>query len=312
MAIDFKDRNEWGLILGGSSGIGLAAARKLASCGMNLFVVHRDLRGEMERIDRAFDEIRGTGIEFWSLNANALTFDGRSSVMERIERGIGKGKIRLLLHSVAAGALKLFAPHQRRSSSALDELAMSLEVSPEKLRDEVDHQFAAGSAELVSLASRPMYGNGRLVRDEDLAQTIYNMGTSLLSWVQDLHGRELFTPDARVLGLTSEGSTHAIRGYGAVSAAKAALEAIARSIAVEYAPYGIRCNVLQAGVTDTPALRVIPGSVHLKAHARLHNPFGRLTCPDDVANMIALMCTDEAAWVNGSIIRVDGGEYAAG
>ena len=68
----------------------------------------------------------------------------------------------------------------------------------------------------------------------------------------------------------------------------------------------------QAGVTDTRALRLTPGSGQMKAAARLKNPLGRLTTPADVADFIALLCTDEARWVNGALIRVDGGEHIAG
>jgi NAD(P)-dependent dehydrogenase (short-subunit alcohol dehydrogenase family) len=130
--------------------------------------------------------------------------------------------------------------------------------------------------------------------------------------VQDLHARGLFAPDARVFGLTSEGNDLAWKGYAAVSAAKVALEAIARSIAMEFAPHGVRCNVLQPGVTETPALAAIPGSEHLRASARRRNPFGRLTTPADVANVVYLLSLDEAAWVNGALLRVDGGEHISG
>jgi NAD(P)-dependent dehydrogenase (short-subunit alcohol dehydrogenase family) len=65
-------------------------------------------------------------------------------------------------------------------------------------------------------------------------------------------------------------------------------------------------------VTDTPALRLIPGSARMKASARLRNPLGRLTTPADVADVICLLCTDEARWVNGALLRVDGGEHVAG
>ena len=98
----------------------------------------------------------------------------------------------------------------------------------------------------------------------------------------------------------------------AVSAAKVALEALCRSIATEFGPHGIRCNVIQAGVTETPALAAIPGSDQLKAQARLRNPCGRLTVPRDVANAIYLFCLSEAAWINGEVIRVDGGEHISG
>jgi NAD(P)-dependent dehydrogenase (short-subunit alcohol dehydrogenase family) len=138
------------------------------------------------------------------------------------------------------------------------------------------------------------------------------MGTSLLGWAQNMLERGLFGEDARIFGLTSEGNEVAWKGYAAVAAAKVALESIARSMAVELAPYGIRSNVIQAGVTDTAALQAIPGSAQLKAQARQRNPFGRLTTPADVANVIYLLSTPEAAWINGEVIRVDGGEHISG
>ena len=134
----------------------------------------------------------------------------------------------------------------------------------------------------------------------------------MLGWVQELFARGLFADDARVFGLTSEGNEVAWKGYGAVSAAKVSLEALARSIAVEFGPHGVRCNVVQAGVTETPALAAIPGSAHLKAQARLRNPLGRLTTPQDVANVIHLLSLPAAGWINGEVIRVDGGEHISG
>ena len=117
------------------------------------------------------------------------------------------------------------------------------------------------------------------------------------------------TVSARMGGGDIEGNA---RLRTAVAAAKVALESVSRSIAVEMAPYGIRSNIVQAGVTDTNALRVIPGSAHLKAQARTRNPFGRLTTPRDVANVIYLLSLPEAGWINGEIIRVDGGERVSG
>ena len=122
----------------------------------------------------------------------------------------------------------------------------------------------------------------------------------------------MFAADARVFGLTSEGNEIAWSNYAPVSAAKSALESVARSIAKEFAPYGIRCNVIQPGVTDTPALRLIPGSTKMKLQALKRNPFGRLTTPEDVASVVDLLSRDEAAWINGTIIRVDGGEHISG
>jgi NAD(P)-dependent dehydrogenase (short-subunit alcohol dehydrogenase family) len=138
------------------------------------------------------------------------------------------------------------------------------------------------------------------------------MGSSILCWSQALLKRDLFAEDARIFGLTSEGNGLAWKGYAAVAAAKVALESLSRAMAVEFAPYGIRSNVIQAGITDTAALQAIPGSAQLKAQARQRNPFGRLTTPRDVANVIYLLSTAEASWINGEVIRVDGGEHISG
>jgi NAD(P)-dependent dehydrogenase (short-subunit alcohol dehydrogenase family) len=80
-------------------------------------------------------------------------------------------------------------------------------------------------------------------------------------------------------------------------------------MAVEFAKYGLTTNLLQAGITATPSLMRIPGSEKLVEYATTHNPSGRMTQPEDVANVVYLLCSDEAAWINGALIHVDGGEH---
>ena len=220
--------------------------------------------------------------------------------------------MRLLLHSIAFGNLKLVAPEARREETGRAALARALGIDEARLAEAADRLFAQGEDALAGLATPPVYPAGVFLEEEDLQQTIHAMGTSLLGWVQELHRRGLFAPDARVVGLTSEGNEVAWKGYAAVAAAKVALESISRAIAVEMAPFGIRSNIVQAGVTDTPALRLIPGSAQLKAAARRRNPFARLTTPEDVARVIHLLCLPESAWINGEVIRVDGGEHVSG
>lgn len=259
--------NQWALILGGSSGFGLATARKLARHGMSLGLVHRDRRGAMRGIEEQFDELRGWGTSVLTLNENALTPEGREAILDALSERLGpEGRVRLLLHSIAAGNLKPLV--------------------------------AASAGESC-------------LEEEDFAQTIHAMGSSLVGFTQALFSRGLFDADARVIGLTSEGSQVAWQGYAAVSAAKATLEAVARAIAAELGPHGIRCNVVQAGVALTPALERIPGHERMVASARGRNPLGRLTTPEDVADVIYLLTLDEARWVNGAVLRVDGGERIA-
>lgn len=313
---------EWAVILGGSSGFGLATAHKLAEHGMNLCLVHRDRRAVLRRVQPEFEKVRGHGVELLTFNTDALAADKRTEILDALTGAMGDGRVRVLLHSIAFGNLKLIAPERPRTearertrplaSDPRAALANKLDIEVERLSEAVDVLFAEGELSLHPIASPPTYAQQDLLNAEDFARTIHCMGTSLLDWTQDLLNREQFADDARVFGLTSEGNTVAWKGYAAVAAAKVALESVGRSIAVEMAPYGIRCNIIQAGVTETPALAAIPGSHHLKAQAKGRNPFGRLTTPRDVANVIYLLSLDEASWVNGEVIRVDGGEHISG
>ena len=307
----------WAVILGGSSGFGLATAKKLSRHGMNICIVHRDRKGAMKHLELEYQEIRDTGVQVLTYNVNALSPEGVQQTLDGLQAGMGSdGRVRMLLHSIAYGNLKLLTQEHpetdKKHEKLIHKLSQEMGVSKDSLQSAFDKLFDQGEENLVGVASPAKYNNEALLLDEDFALTIYSMGSSLANWVQEIFKRKMFATDARVLGLTSEGNEIAWRGYAAVSAAKVVLESIARSIAVEYAPYGIRANIIQAGVTDTPALRLIPGNTHLKATAKLRNPFNRITTPEDVANFIYLMCLDEAAWANGNIIRIDGGEHISG
>ncbi len=142
-----------------------------------------------------------------------------------------------------------------------------------------------------------------------MQMTLDVMAHTLVYWTQGLIERDLFAKGGRIFGLTSAGSQTVIPNYGAVSAAKASLEAHIRQLAVELGGMGITANAIMAGVTDTPALRKIPGNDVMLKSAKMKNPGGRLTTPEDIANVISLLCRPEADWVSGNVIAVDGGEY---
>ncbi|MFO7444769.1 MAG: SDR family oxidoreductase [Ignavibacteriaceae bacterium] len=260
---EFEDKNYWAVILGGSSGLGLASAIKLAGHGMNICIIHRDSKSSLSEIENHFNHISSEGVKLISFNENALLPEKRNEIIEKLKTKIGnKGKVRLLLHSIAKGNLKSMT----------------------------------GS-------------NEPLLANDDFHITIDAMAISLYDWTKEIFGNDLFTSDARILSFTSEGSSRALKNYAAVSAAKAALEAITRNIALEFAPYGIRANCIQAGVTDTQSFRMIPNSKEIAEYAKLHNPCKRLTTPEDVANAVYLLSLDEASWINGAVIPVNGGEH---
>jgi len=267
----------------------------------------------MGRIDPEFEAMRARGVALLTFNRDALDAGVRADILDSLGEALGvDGKVRVVVHSIAFGNLKLIGPEATPSDVARERLAEALGVDESALEQAADRLFEEGVDGVQGLTTPPAYAADSFLDEEDMARTIHAMGTSLLGWTQELLRRGMFAADARVLGLTSEGNEVAWKGYAAVAAAKVALESVSRSIAVEMAPFGVRSNIVQAGVTDTPALRVIPGSAHLKAQARTRNPFGRLTAPEDVANVIYLLSLPEAAWINGEVIRVDGGERISG
>ncbi len=256
-----RQKNEWALILGGSSGLGLATARKLASHGFHILVIHRDRKSDMQRIESAFQEITLSGVQLKNFNIDASNADRRSAVLEEIKAVLAGGTIKVLVHSIAKGSLK------------------------------------------------PMYSEDlTTLNHQDFEITLNAMALSLYDWTKTLHDKNMFSGDTRIISFTSEGSTKAWPGYAAVSAAKATLEALTRSIALEFAAVGIKANCIQAGATETRAFSLIPGHEKLKESALRRNPNGRLTTPEDVANVVYLLTTEEAKWITGTVIKVDGGE----
>jgi enoyl-[acyl-carrier-protein] reductase (NADH) len=134
------------------------------------------------------------------------------------------------------------------------------------------------------------------------------MAHSLVYWVRDIFDAGLLGHGSRLYAMTSEGAILAVPTYGAVSTAKAALEAHIRQLALELMPYGITVNGIRAGVTDTPALRRIPQFDQLIKAAVQRNPGGRMTRPEDVADALVVLATPNTHWMTGNIIGVDGGE----
>ncbi|HLY39223.1 MAG TPA: SDR family oxidoreductase [Candidatus Binatia bacterium] len=149
---------------------------------------------------------------------------------------------------------------------------------------------------------------GQQTTKAQLEMTLDVMAHSLVYWVQDLAARGLVGDGTRIFAMTSSGGTRVMPFYGAVSAAKAALESHVRQLALELGPAGISVNAIRAGVTDTPASRKIPAAEYLFQEALRRNPGGRLTLPEDVAETIVALTLPGTRWVSGNVIGVDAGE----
>ena len=116
----------------------------------------------------------------------------------------------------------------------------------------------------------------------------------------------------RIVSITSDGGQKVIPGYGVVGAAKAALESITRGMSYELARKGVLVNGVLAGLADTKSSRSIPGANEVIMHASRHTPMGRIVDGDDIARVVAFLCSNEADMICGQFITVDGGRNIVG
>ena len=192
-----------------------------------------------------------------------------------------------------------------KRNEVLDEIQERLRSTPHEkgFVKVLIHSLAFGT--LKPFIARTQDG---CISQAQMEMTLDVMANSLVYWAQGLIFRDLMGDGGRIFALTSAGSNSVIPYYGAVSAAKAALEAHIRQLSYELASLKVTANAIKAGVTDTPALRKIPGSKNMIDSTRLKNPRGRLTTPEDVAKAIVMLCTERGDWISGNVIGVDGGE----
>ncbi|MFO7769279.1 MAG: SDR family oxidoreductase [bacterium] len=184
-----------------------------------------------------------------------------------------------------------------------------------RMRETLDESGQAGEVRVLfhSLAFgtlKPLVGEeeGESVTPSQMDMTLDVMAHSLVYWTQELVWSGLMTDGGKIFAMTSSGGGRVMDSYGAVSAAKAALESHIRQLTLELRPKGICANALRAGVTDTPALRKIPGHGEYLEKAAGNNPGRRLTEPEDVARALVRLSMPGTEWITGNVIGVDGGE----
>jgi NAD(P)-dependent dehydrogenase (short-subunit alcohol dehydrogenase family) len=284
----------WALILGSSSGFGAACSRALAKAGYNIFGVHLDRKHTMPQVQAVMDDIAAAGRQVKFFNKNVASDENRLEILCEIAQTLTGKPVEL------DAGLSFADPNHHDAILT-------------KIGEAVKGHEAAIRAMLHSVA----FGALNPFIDEDpkkqmtrrqLDMTLDVMANSLVYWCQDLARINLIGQGSKIFSMTSAGSHRVIWGYGPVSAAKAALESHTRQLALELGPRGVRVNCFEAGVTDTPALRMIPGSDVLKSEALRRNPGGRLTTPEDIANTFVALMDSNVQWINGTVIKVDCGE----
>jgi NAD(P)-dependent dehydrogenase (short-subunit alcohol dehydrogenase family) len=126
------------------------------------------------------------------------------------------------------------------------------------------------------------------------------------------HGH-LNTPGASIINISAPQSTEAYWGQAHVSAAKAGVDMLTRSLAVEWGPEGVRVNAIVPGpIAGTEGVaRLAPNDAVRKSWEKA-NPLRRFGQGSDVANLALFLCSDAASYVNGAIIYCDGGQVLSG
>jgi NAD(P)-dependent dehydrogenase (short-subunit alcohol dehydrogenase family) len=251
--------------------------------------------------------ILGASSGFGEACSRALAEVGYNIFGVHLDRRAGLEHVELLkadLESTGRQALffNINAADPEKMEDALEEMGRIL--GPEGEIGVLMHSLAFGTL-------RPYVGEGA-VSASQMDMTLRVMAHSLVDWTQAAIRRGMLGSGARVFAMTSSGSNRIIPSYGPVSAAKSALESHCRQLAYELAPEGITVNALRGGVTDTPALRKIPGNDRLIDGATERNPSGRLTTPEDVADAVVGLCSSRCHWITGNTINVDGGEEIVG
>ena len=253
----------------------------------------------------------------WALILGASSGMGRACALSFASRGVNiagvhldsakrQPKVNDLIQDIKNhGVEALFFNSNAANAKAQTEIVQAIR------RDTDDVAVLVHSLSFGALAPYVPPGadaEAKVISRLQMDMTLTVMAHSLVYWVQELVTEGLLCEGAKVFSLTSAGDVRVFPSYGAVSAAKGALEAHVRQLAVELAPRGIAVNAIRAGITRTPSLERIPGHEELISWAERYNPHGRLTTPEDVGEAIALLSEPRSSWITGSVIGVDGGE----
>ena len=127
-------------------------------------------------------------------------------------------------------------------------------------------------------------------------------------WMLSVAASRLMPDGGRIINISSPGSTWVLPAYFAVGVSKAAIEAVTRYLAVELGPKGIAVNTVSPGFVMTEALNAFPDQLGIRDLASRPTPAGRTITPEDVSNVVAMLCSSDAEMIRGQVIVVDGGE----
>lgn len=241
--------------------------------------------------------------------------EGRVALVTGGTRGIGRA-ISLHLAGRGANVVACFL----RNRAAADEtcalieeqgvkgLAFKVHVGDPRRLAELFDEVGEAFGRVDVLVSNAATGVIKPLAELDLRAWTWTMDANARAlYLAALAASPLMPQGSSIVALSSGGAGRVLPGYSVVGTSKAAIEALVRYIAVEFAPLGIRANAVSPGVVDTDALRHFPMRDDMLARARAATPAGRLVTPEDVARVVGFLVSEDAAMITGQTIVVDGG-----
>ncbi|MFQ3598900.1 MAG: SDR family oxidoreductase [Chloroherpetonaceae bacterium] len=241
---------------------------------------------------------------------------GQVALITGSSRGIGKATaIRLAREgvSIAINFLKNKIEAEKTVSElrevGVDAVAVQADTSKP---DEIKRLFAEVKQYFnrldifVSNAAKGVFGSVNRIGSNGFDLTMATGPKALLLGAQE--ATKLFGEKGGVIvAVSSIGNLRCLDGYAAMGAAKAALETIVRYLAAELGGKKIRVNAVSGGAIDTDALNDFKNQDEMKNEWIARTPLGRLGTAEDVADVIAFLCSDQSRWIHGQTIIADGG-----
>ena len=243
-----------------------------------------------------------------------ISFQGKLALVTGGSRGIGKAIALELARRGADLAFNYLRNHKAAAETQREIEALGVRCLRVKahLGDgaKIKELFAQVESEfgrLDILVNNAASGVQRSASELNQKQWDWTMNINARApWLCAIEASRLMTQGGSIVNITSQGSQKVMPYYFSVGTSKAALEAVTRYLAVELAPKGISVNAVSGGYVETGALDHFPNREEMLAAGK-QTPVGRMLTPQDIARVVAFLCTPEAEMIRGQVLVVDGG-----
>ena len=248
-----------------------------------------------------------------------MSFEGKVALVTGASRGIGRAVALELARRGADIAFNYLRNHERAADAQSEIEALGVRCLRVRAHlgdaDKIRGLFvdvAAAYPRLDILVNNAASGVQRSAEELEEKHWDWTMNVNARApWLCSIEASKLMTGGGSIVNLTSLGSQRVLPDYFSVGTSKAALEAVTRYLAVELAPKGISVNAVAGGLVDTGALKHFPEGEQMRTAGR-ETLLGRMLTGEDIAKVVAFLCTEEAATIRGQVLVVDGGATLRG